>query len=166
MDQYHIRGEDNLKGLADPPRQTLFSASSEIPHLIKLGLPFMKRPQPAMVPYKAGHRDPTLRVRSQARQLAPHSHSFSFSLSLSSKPILFLTPHQLTSPQLTAKYSPLFLESQKPPLYLSTFISQSFQPQAGCCSGISLTALKRIIFAGVGGMWRPEGCLHERKPQV
>ena len=46
MDQYHIRGEDNLKGLADPTSQALFSVP---PALIKLELPFLKRPQPAMI---------------------------------------------------------------------------------------------------------------------
>ena len=116
----------------------------------KVGTSLLEETPTSYDQYKAGHRDSTLRVRSQARQLASHSHSFS--LSLSSKLILFLTPHQLTSPQLTAKYSPLFLESQKPPLYLSTFISQSFQPKASCCSGISLTALKPVVvfFAGEG----------------
>ena len=41
MDQYHIRGEDNLKALANPPQQALFSVP---PALIKLELPFMRDP--------------------------------------------------------------------------------------------------------------------------
>ena len=163
MDQYHIRGEDSLKGLADPPCQALFSVP---PALIKLGLPFMKRPQPTMVPYKAGHRDPTRRVRSQARQLSPHSHAFSFSislsLSLSSKSILFLTPHQLTSLQLTAKYS---LNSLNPrshhSIYQHSFLSHSSRKPAAA-PGL----LARAFFCWGRGRSRPGGSLHVKKPQV
>lgn len=66
--------------------------------------PSIKRPRPAMVPCKAGDRDPTLR----ARQLGT-----SYSLSLSPQN-LGLTPYQPTSPQQTAKYSLLFLNTSQP----------------------------------------------------
>ena len=121
-----------------PGRSSLASPVSVPPALIKLRLPFMKRPPPAMVPYKAGHRDPTLRARSQARQLhliPIHSLSLSpLSQPCSSLPI---------SSQLNKAPYSLNPRSHHS-IYQHSFLNHSSRKPAAA-PGISLTALKPIF---------------------
>lgn len=118
MNQGHVCGEDTFR-----LGRFYFASFVLCPTNLVIWpeLPSIKRPQPAMVPCKAGDRDPTLRARQlgTSYSLSPPSSSFF----LSPPKIWALAPSQPTSPQQTAKYSLLFLNTYQPAAnYPCTFI--------------------------------------------